>query len=197
MVEHVAEDHGGTFAALLGLGRSRTGLTEIQSALLEQLHAGNSDSDVAQRLGGRSVSTVRNHRFQLRKRRNEARVFLAIMQLLEEQNERQSESVVFPDTLTVSGEHARISRLEAARLRRKYFAPGEALVLRELPRKEKPKLVLLHTITELFSSERTYDEDQVNAILRPVYEDCDALRRELVDYGFLLRQRDGSAYWRG
>ena len=39
---------------------------------------------IAAKLGGRSASTIRNHRFQLRKRRREARAFLAIMEILDE-----------------------------------------------------------------------------------------------------------------
>ena len=37
-------------------------------------------------------------------------------------------------------------------------------------------------------------EQELNAILKPMYEDFVELRRYLVDYGLLTRSRDGSCY---
>lgn len=36
---------------------------------------------------------------------------------------------------------------------------------------------------------------EVNEILRPVYDDFVLLRRYLIDYKFLTREKDGSCYY--
>lgn len=40
-----------------------------------------------------------------------------------------------------------------------------------------------------------YTESELNAILSSVSDDHVLIRRCLVDYGFVSRVRDGSAYW--
>ena len=58
-------------------------------------------------------------------------------------------------------------------------------------------LVILRWLASLFAPDRHYTELEVNAILRPVYEaDFVGLRRDLIDLGYLHRERDGSSYWR-
>ena len=76
---HVADSHGDVFNVLLDLGKTHTGLSEIQQALMRHIYNGFTDRQIAGKLGGKSPSTVRNHRFQMRKRKKEAQVFLAIM----------------------------------------------------------------------------------------------------------------------
>ncbi len=63
-----------------------------------------------------------------------------------------------------------------------------------IPAKRGKRLVVLDHLAGLFEPGRHYAETQVNAILRPVHPDVAALRRYLVDEGFLDR-RD-SVYWR-
>ncbi|HYG57722.1 MAG TPA: DUF2087 domain-containing protein [Symbiobacteriaceae bacterium] len=79
---HIAREHGSVFAYLLRLDKSVTGLSEIQRRLLELFYQGKSDADVQQELGAGSTSTIRNHRFVLKEKERQARVFLAIMELL-------------------------------------------------------------------------------------------------------------------
>ena len=47
----------------------------------------------------------------------------------------------------------------------------------------------------LFTAGRIYTEKEANQVLERLNPDTAMLRRNLVDYGFLLRERDGSAYW--
>lgn len=66
-----------------------------------------------------------------------------------------------------------------------------------LPRKNDDRHELFaHLSVRLFPSEDVMDENQVNLLLRTVARDVPSLRRELVDYGYLKRDADGSQYWR-
>ncbi|TFG57796.1 MAG: hypothetical protein E4H36_15985, partial [Spirochaetales bacterium] len=76
---HVEEVHGGAFKSLLALGKERTGISEVQGQVLACEYDGLPDRDIAKALGGKSASTIRNHRFQLRRQKAQAAVFLALM----------------------------------------------------------------------------------------------------------------------
>ena len=66
--------------------------------------------------------------------------------------------------------------------------------LSAIPTKIRKRLVLLNEMAQRFEVGATYDETAVNNMLRPWHEDVAALRRYLVEEGFLER-RDG-VYWR-
>lgn len=67
--------------------------------------------------------------------------------------------------------------------------------LEKFPLKEKARLAVIDHISSLFRSDRTYTEREVDAILKPVVADHAKARRYLVDYRYLHRKPDGSAYW--
>lgn len=63
-----------------------------------------------------------------------------------------------------------------------------------IPTHDQRKLVVLSEIAGRFQGGRTYDEREVNEILKEVYEyDYVTLRRMLVDYHFLNREH--GVYW--
>jgi hypothetical protein len=65
-----------------------------------------------------------------------------------------------------------------------------------LPNKEKKRNVILRWLATLFEPDRRYTETEVNEVLKPVYEeDYVALRRDLIDMGYLRRERGGGRYW--
>jgi hypothetical protein len=68
----------------------------------------------------------------------------------------------------------------------------------QLPQKFKPRLAVLAYLAEKFEQGCFYSERQVNEICDRwhTFGDYFVLRRELVDYNFLNRERDGSRYWR-
>ncbi len=79
---------------------------------------------------------------------------------------------------------------EDARFRSKVirdFFIGERL--KELPAQRKRRVIVLQHLTFLFDPDRTYKESEVNDLLRPAWDDVATLRRELVDYGFMQRDR--------
>ena len=49
-------------------------------------------------------------------------------------------------------------------------------------------------IATQFDENKKYSEAEVNEILKPVYDDFVLLRRYLIDYKFLMREKDGSSY---
>lgn len=67
------------------------------------------------------------------------------------------------------------------------FFVGERL--KELPAQRKRRVIVLQHLTKLFDPDRTYKESEVNDLLRPAWDDVATLRRELVDYGFMRRDR--------
>ena len=66
--------------------------------------------------------------------------------------------------------------------------------LRQVPTRLRKRLVVLDHLAQEFVPGERYAESDVNARLRAYHPDVAALRRYLVDEGFLER-RDG-VYWR-
>ena len=67
--------------------------------------------------------------------------------------------------------------------------------LKQIPSKEKKLLVILRWLATKFEEGVKYTEREVNAIITPFYEDYATLRRDLIDFGFLRRERGGGLYW--
>ena len=189
--EHVVQVHGGPFALLRSLEKTLTGLTEHQAAMLGQFWEGRSDRDIAKDLAI-SDSTVRNHRFNLRERAKQARIFLAIMDLLEERSPDRLDFMPVLRTATLVDERFAVTAGENQAILDKYMVDG---CLREFPKGQKRKLVLLAHIATHFEAGRIYREAEVNTILQAIHRDYADLRRYLIEYGFLDRKPDGSAYW--
>ena len=68
--------------------------------------------------------------------------------------------------------------------------------IRQLPHEGKKMLIILHFILDAFSFDANYTEKEVNTILRRFHTDTATLRRNLIDYGFMARESDGTRYWR-
>lgn len=79
---------------------------------------------------------------------------------------------------------------------RRYLDEAGRVVL--WPAKRKTKLLLLAYLAALFEPERRYREKEVNQVLARYLLDNDyaTVRRDLCDFRYLKRERDGSSYWR-
>ena len=64
----------------------------------------------------------------------------------------------------------------------------------QMPAKRSRRLLVLDHVARAFEPGRRYPEREVNVLLRAFYDDYVALRRYLVDEGFLARS--GGEYWR-
>jgi biotin operon repressor len=73
-----------------------------------------------------------------------------------------------------------------AKVLRKFF-DGERL--KSIPAQRKQRVIVLQKLMERFDPSRTYPEREVNDLLRPAHDDVASLRREMVDYGFMTRER--------
>jgi hypothetical protein len=64
----------------------------------------------------------------------------------------------------------------------------------QMPARRSRRLVVLDHVSRAFEPGRRYAESDVDVVLRAFFDDYVALRRYLVDEGFLARE--GGHYWR-
>lgn len=88
-----------------------------------------------------------------------------------------------------------ITQAEKDEVYRRYFDAEGNLVVKAFPAREKRKIIILQRIAAQFMPNEQYTEKQVNEILARYYGDIATVRRHLIEYGFLARKQDGSAYW--
>ena len=74
---------------------------------------------------------------------------------------------------------------------RAFFRDGR---ITEMPTKASKRRIVLERVSLAFEPGVRYDEREVNAIVGAFFNDHAALRRFLVDEGFL--DRDAGVYWR-
>ena len=80
---------------------------------------------------------------------------------------------------------------DAAKVLRTFLRGGR---LTSIPTSHAKRLVILDRLAQELEPGVRYTERQVNALLRPFHDDVAALRRYLVDDGFL--DREAGQYWR-
>jgi hypothetical protein len=92
----------------------------------------------------------------------------------------------------VSREH-QDNRMEEYRQKvlESFFRHGR---LEKLPAQRKKRLIVLEQFALRFEQGRRYSEQEVTALILPVFDDYCTIRRLLVDEG--LVRRDGAVYWR-
>ena len=192
---HLETTHGDYFESLVDSDSRYNPLTQNQRQLLKLIHSGASDKAIAAQLGI-SAATVRQHRFGFREKAKEARLYLAIYQLAMAAPGTPGEAMVPTHaTATMVDERYLTTEKERDLIIKIAFSSQEPLRLVTFPRKEKQKIVVLTRITQEIAAGRHYTEAEVNAILREIFPDFATLRRYLIEYGYLERKADGSAYW--
>ena len=193
---HITNEHNSMFEYLLNMDKKLTGLTDIQKNLLNYFYKGYNDKEIVAEFDGGSTSTIRNHRFNLRQKEKQAKIFLAIMELLNKnKSSRIQEFIKIHKSATMVDDRYAITDEENEKILKKYFIVGFDGPLSEFPLKEKRKLVVLRNIIKRFDHTKKYTEKEINTILKGVHSDYVTLRRYLIEYGFMDRVRDGSLYW--
>ncbi len=81
---------------------------------------------------------------------------------------------------------------EDRKVLRNFTANGR---IKQFPTKEKKWLVILRWLVDQFEAGVMYSEREVNEILVQHNPDYARLRRDLVDFGFMRRERGGGKYW--
>ncbi|HHD2753674.1 TPA: DUF2087 domain-containing protein [Clostridium perfringens] len=195
---HIEDKHGSTLEYLLSMNTSFTGISEIQRELLVLMASGLSDKEISQKFGV-VQSTIRNHRYKLREKEKQARLFLAMMELLSS-NTKKKVNILEKETLfdahktaTTLDDRYNITDKEIKETIKNYM--DESGALKTFPSKEKKKIIILSQIVKHFSKGKKYSEKEINRILGRIYGDYATIRRALIEYGFVERSNDCSSYW--
>ena len=199
---HVQTQHPPIFQFLLGMGRIYTGLSPGQEELAKLFHAGHSDKDIVTITGANSPSTIRNQRFAIREKYKQAKVLVALVELMEEHAALQKKSqkqdghklVDIHLAATSVDERYAITQEEKDDVLARYFGPDNQLIVKGFPATEKRKIIIMQKLIEDFEVNRQYSESEVNDILKRYYEDYVSVRRSMVQYGFLGRSSNGTQY---
>lgn len=89
-----------------------------------------------------------------------------------------------PDPLSSgSGPNDDSARLKVVR----NFFDGDRL--KSIPARQQQKRIVLEHLVRKFEPDRKYPEREVNGILRNAHDDVASLRRYLIDFGFMTRER--------
>lgn len=189
---HIEKEHTNTFEYLLNFDKKSSGVSDNQREMLKMFFEGYSDVEIVEKLTNITNSTVRNYRFNLREKAKQSKIFLAIMELLEEKLSDKDKIVPIHRTATQVDERYIITEDESEKVIKKYIVDG---ILTEFPTKEKRKLAILRYIMKKFDLEKKYSEKEVNEVIKAIYHDYVTGRRYLIEYGFMDRKKDGSEYW--
>ncbi len=88
MEEHVLDEHDGAFYGMLRLGKNVHGLSDSQQDILEGMYLEKDNRQLGEEMDI-SVATVRTQKFNIRRMKREARMLLAMLEQIE--NEEISE----------------------------------------------------------------------------------------------------------
>lgn len=195
---HIKSEHNTTADYLLAQRSGLTGISEVQNQILTLISAGKTDKEISQAVGI-ALSTVRNHRFKLREKEKQAKLFLALMQSLERKQASNiadsglGEIMDIHASATMTDDRYAITRQEYDKTVKTYM--DEHGTLKQFPAKEKKKIIVLCEIMKNFKKEQVYSETEVNRILKRIYEeDYVTIRRALIEYGFMDRSDDCRGY---
>ena len=195
---HILEKHGSTLEYLLRLNPAFIGISQVQRELLVLIASGLTDKEIAIKLGV-AQSTIRNHRYKLREKEKQARLFLAMMELISSSTKKKV-NILDKDNLcdahktaTTIDDRYNITEKERESTIKNYMDENGAI--KTFPAKEKKKIIVLSEIVKQFSKGKKYSEKEVNRILERIYEDYATIRRALIEYGFIERSNDCSSYW--
>ncbi len=195
---HIEKSHGSSLEYLLGMNSTFTGISEVQRELLVLIASGLTDKEIALKIGV-AHSTIRNHRFKLREKEKQARLFLAMMEIISSGTKKKIK-ILEKDALcdahktaTTLDDRYNITDKEKESIIKNYMDENGAV--KTYPAKEKKKIIVLAEIVKNFSKGRKYSEKEINSMLKRIYEDYATIRRALIEYGFIERTNDCSSYW--
>lgn len=194
---HIDNVHGNVLNYFLSQDPSLIGISDIQKEIIKLMIQGKGDKEIS-KIIGIAQSTVRNHRFKLREKEKQAKLFIAFMKSLEN---NISKSISESDKGIIEEVHQNakmvdnrfnIKDTEREKTIKAYI--DETGAIKQFPSKEKKKIIILGEIMKNFIKDKKYNEKEVNMILARMYDDYATLRRALIEYGFLYRTDDCSVY---
>ena len=186
--EHIKEKHGGPLLALLNSKNANLGVSKAQKQVLQLFAQGLQDNVIAKRLG-LSTSTIRNYRFKLKERKQQAYQLLAALNILD-----LTSNIIQPHIgAKMLDDRYETTSVERDKVLKNYLNEEGSVI--NWPSKEKNKIIILNELIKKFDPAKNYSEQVINEILKQYVEDFVTVRRCLIEYGFLSRKNDGSSYW--
>ncbi len=195
---HLEEKHGSMLEYLINMNSKFTGISDVQKEIITLMAEGISDKEMAVKLGV-APSTIRNHRYKLREKEKQAKLFLTMMELLSNNTNKKitklddTEICDAHKTAAQVDDRFNITEKEIEAVKKAYFT--EEGGIKNFPSKEKKKIIVLRIIAANFKTGTTYSEQEINRILKRIYEDYVTIRRAMIEYGFLSRTDDCKKYW--
>jgi len=196
MEVHVAKDHPPFYEALMSFDKKEVGLTDKQKEVMKDFANGMSDKQIAGKQGI-AHSTVRHQRFVFKERAQQAKLYLAIYQMVEQatQERKEDDFLDIHKGAKMVDDRYLITKKEEDKVKKTFLISESPLRMKAFPKGEKRKLVLLRLIAKEFEAGKRYKEKELNQVLWGIYEDYVTLRRYLIEYGFMDRTKDCSEYW--
>lgn len=198
VIQHFIKEHKNIAEYLLEQELNLTGISEIQRNLLKSILEGYSDKEISQKMGI-VQSTVRNHRFKLKEKEKQAKLFLVLMKSIEEETNKcihKTDHGLIEEhhqAATMIDDRYNITEKEREKAIATYM--DETGALKQFPAREKKKLILLTEIAKNFKKNKEYTEIEINRVLKRIYEeDYPSIRRALIEYGFMERSADCKVY---
>lgn len=169
MVEiHTEKKHGTVLENLFKEEGKTFGLTDAQLGMLRAFAFGKSDKEIFDEFAI-TPSTIRNYRQKLRERQQQAKFLMALTELVSIQKEK--------GTIHLNRKERQIVQ--------NYFLPNG--VLREIPNKEKKRLIVLKQVLRPLKAEKLYSELEFTKFIKGIYTDADELKEVLLDSGLVIR----------
>ena len=197
---HVEQEHGKMSDLLTSFDKKYTGITENQKELLAMMCSGLTDGEIARKTGA-AASTIRHQRFVFREKAKQAKLYLAIYEVVEKASTSNKKRDTRDDLVPIHkgakmiDDRYETTLAEEAKILASVFTSLEPLKLKTFSSKEKKKLVTLKKIAAQFEPGRKYAEKEVNAVLLAIFDDYATIRRYLIEYGFMQRTKDCKEYW--
>ncbi|AWH78658.1 DUF2087 domain-containing protein [Clostridioides difficile] len=192
---HMELEHSDYLEQLLNSDSKYNTLTENQKQLFQLFISDLPDKEIAKQIGV-STSTIRHQKFIFREKAKQAKLYLALYESVFEDKSNKSSTII------PIHEHARMvdERYVVTEEERKHildtsFESMNPLKLKVFSSKEKKKVVILSKILEQFERGKKYSEKEVNQILESIYDDFATIRRYLIEYGFMSRNKECTKYW--
>lgn len=197
---HIEKEHGKMLDVLTSFDKKYTGITENQKELLQLISNGLSDKEIAKKTGV-APSTIRHQRFVFREKAKQAKLYLSIFEIVEASSSAKrgkntnEELIEIHRGAKMVDDRYFITKNEEDKIIATSFESLQPLKLKSFSPKEKRKIVILKKISDQFNKGVTYSEKEINAVLKPIYEDYATIRRYLIEYGFMERTKDCKEYW--
>lgn len=197
---HVQREHGSMLDMLMSSDKKYTGLTENQKELFSMFYDGLSDSEIAKKMGV-AQATIRHQRFVFREKAKQAKLYLAIYELITNSMSQKKEKNSTEDLIDVHNgakmvdDRYFVTKAEEDKIMGSAFETLAPLKLISFSGKEKKKIVILRKIAEEFERGIRYREKEINEVLKAIYDDYATIRRYLIEYGFFERTIDCKEYW--